>query len=106
MFLSVQEIAKKWDISDRRVRALCEKGQIEGAVKVGKVWNIPEDAKKPKDSRKNRDVFNEIETKKVELDSLRPLTQGELERLNILIIQMQLKETLLLLGKQIWFLGV
>lgn len=82
MYLSVQEAAKKWDISDRRVRALCENGQVEGAVKVGKSWNIPEEAKKPRDPRRQIDFIKEIEIKKAELDSHRPLTQGELERLN------------------------
>ena len=82
MYLSVQEVAKKWDISDRRVRALCENGQVDGAVKVGKNWNIPEEAKKPKDPRRKIDLLKEIEVKKTELDSRRPLTQGELERLN------------------------
>ena len=82
MYLSVQEAAKKWDISDRRVRALCENGQVEGAVKVGKSWNIPEEAKKPRDPRRQIDFIKEIEIKKAELDSRRPLTEGELERLN------------------------
>lgn len=82
MYLSVQEAAKKWDISDRRVRALCENGQVEGAVKVGKFWNIPEEAKKPRDPRRQIDFIKEIEIKKAELDSHRPLTEGELERLN------------------------
>ena len=82
MYLSVQEAAKKWDISDRRVRALCENGQVEGAVKVGKSWNIPEEAKKPRDPRRQIDFIKEIEIKKAELDSHRPLTEGELERLN------------------------
>lgn len=82
MYLSVQEVAKKWDISDRRVRALCENGQVDGAVKVGRNWNIPEEAKKPKNPRRKIDLLKEIEVKKAELDSRRPLTQGELERLN------------------------
>ena len=73
MYLSVQEAAKKWDISDRRVRALCENGQVEGAVKVGKSWNIPEEAKKPRDPRRQIDFIKEIEIKKAELDSRRPL---------------------------------
>lgn len=82
MYLSVQEVARKWDISDRRVRALCENGQIPGAVKVGRTWNIPEESKKPTGQRRNIDFLKEIEIKKAELDSRRPLTQGELERLN------------------------
>ncbi len=82
MFISVKEAAAKWRISLRRVRALCENGQINGAIKVGKSWLIPADAIKPADLRKKVDIFSEIEQKKKLLDSLRPLTQGELERLN------------------------
>lgn len=47
-FVSVTEIAKKWNISNRMVRNYCEKGEIEGAFLTGKVWNIPADALKPK----------------------------------------------------------
>jgi len=82
MYLSTGEIAKKWGVSIRRVRALCENGQIEGAIKIGKTWSIPIDAKKPKDPRKQIDYVKEIEIKKAELELCRPLTQGELERLN------------------------
>lgn len=82
MYLSVQEVALKWDISDRRVRTLCENGQIEGAFKVGRTWNIPENAKKPKDPRKKINLMKEIEEKKEILSAHRPLTKGELERLN------------------------
>ena len=52
MYISVKQAAAKWEISDRRVRVLCENGQVEGAMKVGKTWNIPESAKKPRDPRK------------------------------------------------------
>ena len=82
MYISVKQAAEKWDISDRRVRALCENGHVEGAMKVGKTWNIPESARKPKDPRRKINYLAEIEIKKKELDGKRPLTQGELERLN------------------------
>lgn len=43
---------------------------------------IPADAEKPRDSRfKKPTIFEEIEQKKKILSSLRPLTQGEVERL-------------------------
>lgn len=47
----VKDAAKLWNISERRVTALCKKGQIEGAVKQGKSWLIPTDAEKPTDGR-------------------------------------------------------
>ena len=46
-FLSVTEIAKKWNISDRSVRNYCAHGRIPGAFLTGKTWNIPADAIKP-----------------------------------------------------------
>lgn len=50
-FLSVQEIAKLWDVNERRVRALIEEDRIPGAIKIGKSWLIPNDAIKPLDAR-------------------------------------------------------
>lgn len=46
-YLSVADVAKKWNISERSVRNYCSKGRIEGAFLTGKTWNIPENAKKP-----------------------------------------------------------
>ena len=46
-YLSVTEIAKKWNISERSVRNYCALGKVEGAFLTGKTWNIPEDAQKP-----------------------------------------------------------
>ena len=46
-FLSVAEVAKKWNLTDRMVRNYCAQGRIPGAVLVGKTWNIPENAQKP-----------------------------------------------------------
>lgn len=45
--LSVAEVAKKWNISERSVRNYCANGRIEGAFLTGKTWNVPENAVKP-----------------------------------------------------------
>lgn len=50
-YTTIQEIAKKWGIGERRVNVLCSQGRIEGAVKFGNTWAIPEDAEKPADAR-------------------------------------------------------
>ncbi len=47
-FLSVAQIAKKWNISERMVRKYCSSGRIKGAFLTGKTWNIPEESIKPK----------------------------------------------------------
>ena len=46
-FLSVAEIAKLWNVSERSVRNYCSKGRIPGVYLVGKTWMIPCDAVKP-----------------------------------------------------------
>ena len=51
-YLSVTQIAEKWEMTPRRVQVLCNQGRIEGARRVGNVWTIPENAEKPIDARK------------------------------------------------------
>ncbi len=51
MYISVKEVAEKWCISDRRVRALAAEGKIEGAFRDGKLWKIPSVAQKMEDRR-------------------------------------------------------
>lgn len=48
---SVREKAEEWGITPRRVQILCGEGRVEGAVRVGRAWVIPDDAKKPDDAR-------------------------------------------------------
>ena len=83
MFMTVKEASIKWGISDRRIRVLCQQGKISGAYQEGKAWKIPKDAMKPADGRykSKQSLFLRIDLKKKELDSKRPLTDGELERL-------------------------
>ena len=84
MFMSVNEATKKWGISDRRVRILCSEGKIPGAYRQGRAWKIPVDAVKPADGRykSSESLLEMIDRKKIELDSRRPLTEGEVARLN------------------------
>ena len=46
-FLSTAETAEKWGISERSVRNYCNDGRVDGAVLIGKIWRIPENAAKP-----------------------------------------------------------
>lgn len=50
-YLKIEQVAKKWDISVRRVQLLCAEGKIEGAVRFGRAWMIPKNSKKPVDGR-------------------------------------------------------
>ena len=46
-FLTAEEIADSWNISQRRVQVLCGEGRVSGAEKRGGIWFIPVSAKKP-----------------------------------------------------------
>ncbi len=83
MFMTVKQASEKWGISDRRVRILCTDGKIAGAYQEGRGWKIPVDAMKPADGRYKvtESLLTQIDRKKAELDSRRPLTAGEAERL-------------------------
>ena len=89
-YMTAAQIAEQWNISDRRVRILCQQGKIDGVVRQGRVWLIPANAKKPADGRASRyqrndspyaELLAEVDAQKAELNKRRPLTQGELQRL-------------------------
>jgi hypothetical protein len=50
-YMTVQETAKKWNLSVRRIQTMCNEGMIEGVIKFGRSWAIPVDAEKPVDKR-------------------------------------------------------
>ena len=54
-YRSVNEIAKKWNVSERSVRNYCAQGRVDGAFLIGKTWNIPENAEKPERSNKKKE---------------------------------------------------
>ena len=54
-YLSVTEMARKWNVSERSVRNYCAQGRVNGAFLTGKTWNIPENAEKPERSNKKKE---------------------------------------------------
>ena len=87
-FITAKQAAEKWGITDRQVRMLCTAGKIKNAKQAGRSWLIPADATKPEDGRISRFRNNKlkallfrIDEKKAILDTLRPLTAGEVARL-------------------------
>ena len=46
-YISVEEAAQYWKISERSVRNYCSPGRVEGSLLEGKTWKIPSDAEKP-----------------------------------------------------------
>ena len=53
-YISVKSAAKKWNLTERRVTALCRNGRIENAKKENGLWLIPDNATKPIDGRTNK----------------------------------------------------
>ena len=50
-YIKVSKAAEKWGISTRRVRLLCSQGKIDGVIRKGNLYMIPENAMKPLDGR-------------------------------------------------------
>lgn len=63
---SSKEKAVEWGISYHAVSNMCKNGKIQGAVKIGRTWQIPDDAEKPADGRitSGNYVLKKIEPKK------------------------------------------
>ena len=50
-YMSINQAAQEWGITSRRVQVLCAQDRIEGACRIGNMWAIPKDARKPEDAR-------------------------------------------------------
>ena len=91
--MTTKEASKKWNISERRIRQLLEEGRIEGAIKNGNSWNIPDYTLKPVDKRTikpdnkdfiidlPKDYFDKVDNMKKELDNKSPLPKETLRTL-------------------------
>jgi len=83
-YISNKEASERWQISERRIRVLCSEGRIDGAVKIGRNWSVPEDAAKPLDARKKEKKkylglnynFSYIDSLKKSIDEHRPISKN------------------------------
>jgi len=50
-YITVRDVAEKWNMSVRQIQNLCAAGKLDGAIKFGNAWAIPEGADKPQDGR-------------------------------------------------------
>jgi hypothetical protein len=50
-WITPSEAGEQWGIKERRVQAMCSRGQIAGVVRKGRMWLIPKDTPKPIDGR-------------------------------------------------------
>lgn len=91
-YITLKQAAELWNISERRIRRLIQENRIDGAVKIGNAWSIPEETSKPMDKRYKMeedrfiidvpsDFFKELDEKKQKLDSKRPLPKETLKSL-------------------------
>ena len=50
-WITAQDAAEAWGISDRRVQILCANGKVEGVIRLKRGWLIPKGTPKPADGR-------------------------------------------------------
>lgn len=67
-----KEMALIWNVTERSVTKFCNEGKIPGAMKVGKSWAIPDDARKPVDGRVSSGKY----VKKRDNEEKKPLPIG------------------------------
>ena len=61
-YLTVKQFSEKWGITERRIIKLCQENRIDGAIKNGRIWEIPEETLKPSDKRSN--IYEYINTQR------------------------------------------
>ena len=72
-YVNVNEIAAKWNLSERSVRNYCAHGKIPGVILDGKTWRIPEDAVKPFRKKRAEKIANDLLTRlKMEKEAVIP----------------------------------
>ena len=59
-YIKASEAAQNWGVSTHRVQELCKNGKITGALRFGRDWMIPANAKKPADGRRKSSQSSNI----------------------------------------------
>lgn len=84
-YISAQEAANRWEITKRRVQVLCASGRINGAVRIGNMWVLPEDSEKPGDARHSKNqgslLVKHNSPIRIVRNKLRHITQDMIQRL-------------------------
>ena len=55
-YISVKQAAENWGVTTRRVQYYCANGYIEGVIRFGRSFAIPETAEKPSESAEAGDA--------------------------------------------------
>ncbi|MCI9083593.1 MAG: helix-turn-helix domain-containing protein [Lachnospiraceae bacterium] len=58
-YITAQEAADKWGITPRQVQILCKANCVVGAIRLGRIWIIPEDAEKATNNRRKEEYCND-----------------------------------------------
>lgn len=81
-YLTAKQFSKIWGITERRIIKLCSENRISGAIKIGMVWEIPEETLKPSDKRSNIYKYINIPKKIMVVNVKKELKEYLLELLN------------------------
>jgi len=86
-YIKVADAAKKWGLSDRRVRVLCQEAKIEGVTKTGGIYLIPDYAVKPADNRrlKGKIIPKAYKALFSKIDALKEKNKGKKPREDFLV---------------------
>ena len=63
-YITVQQLAEKWNVNIRTINYMIQNGKIRGARKFGTSWAIPIDTERPKDNRIKSGKYVKQEGKK------------------------------------------
>lgn len=53
-YITVQEAAEKWGVTPRQVQILCKESRVIGAMRMSRIWIIPENAEKPTSNKRGQ----------------------------------------------------
>lgn len=81
-YLTAKQFSEIWGITERRIIKLCKENRINGAIKNGMVWEIPEGTLKPSDRRSNIYKYINIEKRIMIVNCIKELKQYLFELIN------------------------
>ena len=56
-YKTVSEVALEWGLKPRTIQIMCAEDKVKGAVKFGRSWAIPTEAKRPVDGREASGLY-------------------------------------------------
>jgi len=59
-YITVQEAARKWAVTERQVQLWCKDGKIPNATMLSRIWIIPEDSKRPAAKKRQKEINEHV----------------------------------------------